>query len=112
MPENETIYAFILTSGFQLKAPSASDQDLEKIRSEHNTPGADVQVILPKNWDPPKMASLDEQKLGANMMEILSRVQDWFFIHAYHSGMTDTISGGVIVRPKDGKKVFFTFKKG
>lgn len=112
MSSNTTIYAFVLSAKKNLRKELASELDLEKIRSDVNAPGANVRVIPPKDWNPPRISDTSDKALSGNMVEILSRVQDWFFIHAYHPGMTETITSGIVIRPKDGKKAFFAFKVG
>jgi hypothetical protein len=110
MAMKTTVYAFVLEAKKSLFGKETTDQDLDKIRQEVRAPGADVQVIPPGEWKAPKVRSTSEQDLGGKMLEILSRVQDWFFIHAYHDGIDKTLTKGVIIRPKDGKKAYFAFK--
>jgi len=110
MAKKTIVYAFVLEAKRQLFGELASEQDINKIRSDTNAQGAEVRVIPPKEWKPPKISSTSDKALGSKMVDILFRAQDWFFINAYHEGMSDTLAGGIIIRPKDGKKVFLAVK--
>ena len=110
MAKKTIIYAFVLEIKKSFLGKLASDQDLDKIRQEVGAPDAEVKVIASAEWKPPKISSTSDQALNGKMMDFLFRVQDWFIIYAPHEGMTDTLTGGTIIRPKDGKKAFFAFK--
>lgn len=112
MPNETVVYAFVLSVKKRIKGELASEQDLEKIRSDVGAPGATVKVIPPGDWNPPRVSDTSDKVLSGKMLEILTRVQDWFFVHAYHPDMTETITNGTVIRPKDGKKAFLAFKVG
>ena len=109
--QKKKVFAFVLDLNKSLFRKHISDQDLNAIRIISEAPDADLMVIYPGEWKPPKVNSFSAEEINSKMKEINARAHLWLHNHlAFLEINVRNINK--VVFSKDGKKAFVIFLLG
>ena len=81
MQRKSTVFAFVLELKKTLFRKHTSDQDLDAIRIVSDAPNANLHVIYPGEWKPPKVNSFSAEELKGKNQEFTLQVLIWFANH-------------------------------
>lgn len=117
MTEKTILYAFLIeapgsTLGGPMFVVPASQQELEdKIRTEAKCTDAEVVIVPPEEWNPPKLKSVSQEELTAKFAPILWSVQQSMAkLGLPKMEPKELIKDGVVLPNPVTGKVFFIFK--
>jgi hypothetical protein len=114
-----TLYAFLIETpgsgviGFQnTYVISASQQELEKeIRDQANCIDAEVVIIPPEKWHPPKLITASREELSKKSQEIYASIRRSMRANGLlKSPWSKLVDAGVIMPNPVSGRVFFIFK--
>jgi hypothetical protein len=118
MSQKDRLLAFLIEGepgglpGFQHSIIfSASEAEWEeKIRQQAHCPDAEVKIIQPDEWDPPKLNEISQQELTNKFQSILDSIIGYLVINGIDIEPGELINGGTVVFNPVSGKVFFAYK--
>jgi len=85
--------------------------DLHWFWDSHHCPDAEVKIVNPSEWSPPKLDEISDQEISKLVEKIMGQIMEYLINHKINIDRDDFMKGGTEIRNPVSGKVLFVFKE-